>query len=254
MPFPRRRVFVTSSFFMTLAACTGSGTVAPTTSPPGVAPAPKPTCSRQERQRFKAMRRLASMDIYLVGFHPMKNDPSHQMEAHHFCHQVNEDFAQCALFDGNTADANLTASNTSSPNACSRPAGQERQYWHPHNGEILSRQLSRRPACPAAAEHELMNSKMNSYGKGPGMSEHRTEAGDKCPRPTNLAWSFSREGEAQPGLVEGRDREMEIATAEQSAGARISPVRPSPGGRRCPEGKLPPADPADTRCRERAAR
>lgn len=47
------------------------------------------------------------MNVYLVGLHPMKDHPEHQMEAHHFCRQVNEDFAQCTLFDGNTKDANL---------------------------------------------------------------------------------------------------------------------------------------------------
>lgn len=30
-----------------------------------------------------------------------------------------------------------------------------------------------------------------------------------------LAWSFNRDGEAAPGLVEGRDRRMGISTAEQ---------------------------------------
>lgn len=50
---------------------------------------------------------LASLNIYLDGFHAAKEDPTHQMEAHHFCHQVNEDFAQCTLFDGNTRQANL---------------------------------------------------------------------------------------------------------------------------------------------------
>lgn len=48
------------------------------------------------------------MDVYLAGFHPMKNAPEHQREAHHFCHQVNQAFAQCALFDGNGRNANLT--------------------------------------------------------------------------------------------------------------------------------------------------
>src|SRR5437868_1062113 len=51
---------------------------------------------------------LAPMDIYLNGFHPMKDAPEEQMEAHHFCRQVNQDFAQCALFDGKDHDANLT--------------------------------------------------------------------------------------------------------------------------------------------------
>lgn len=50
---------------------------------------------------------VAKMDVYMVGFHPMKDHPAHQMEAHHFCKEVNEEFSQCALFDGNTKDANL---------------------------------------------------------------------------------------------------------------------------------------------------
>src|SRR5690242_1370764 len=33
---------------------------------------------------------VAGMDIYLVGFHPMKERPERQMEAHHYCRQVNE--------------------------------------------------------------------------------------------------------------------------------------------------------------------
>jgi hypothetical protein len=50
---------------------------------------------------------MKGFDIYLDGFHPMKDHPEIQMEAHHYCHQVNEDFAQCVLFDGNTKTANM---------------------------------------------------------------------------------------------------------------------------------------------------
>src|SRR5690606_23660982 len=82
---------------------------------------------------------LRGFDVYLVGFHPMKDHPEHQMTAHHFCNQVNEDFAQCVLFDGNDAEANLTGIEyiISEKLFASLPEG-ERQYWHPHNGEILS--------------------------------------------------------------------------------------------------------------------
>ena len=44
---------------------------------------------------------LNGFNIYLVGFHPMKAQPGMQLEAHHYCRQVNQDFAQCVLFDGN---------------------------------------------------------------------------------------------------------------------------------------------------------
>tara|TARA_R110002020_G_scaffold4441_3_gene19408 strand:- start:375 stop:1139 length:765 start_codon:yes stop_codon:yes gene_type:complete len=158
------------------------------------------------------------MNIYLVGFHPMKEDPSHQMEAHHFCTQINEDFAQCALFDGNTEDAKLTGIEyIISEKLFNTLSKQERKYWHPHNYEILSGQLVA-PGLPDVANKELMESKMNSYGKtwhvwSTGNSEGD---GDKIPLgDPQLAWSFNRDGEAKPGLVENRDKEMDINSREK---------------------------------------
>lgn len=161
---------------------------------------------------------LSPMNVYLVGFHPMKDEPSHQMEAHHFCNQVNEDFAQCALFDGNTHDANLNGIEYIISERLFESLPQaERQYWHPHNYEILSGQLVA-PNIPQLAEQELMKDKMNSYGKtwhvwntgSAGMGGDDLPLGD--PR---LAWSFNRDGEAIPGSVEERDRRMGIDSQEK---------------------------------------
>ena len=161
---------------------------------------------------------LGPMDVYLVGFHPMKGHPEHQMEAHHFCHQVNEDFAQCALFDGNGRSARLNGIEyIISEKLFESLPETERRYWHPHNAEILSGQLVA-PGIPAVAEKSLMKGKMNSYGKTwhvwdtGGMGQ----AGSKLPLgPAMLAWSFNREGEARPGLVEQRDKRMNINSAEK---------------------------------------
>lgn len=160
---------------------------------------------------------LGPMNVYLVGFHPLKDKPTHQMEAHHFCNQVNEDFAQCVLFDGNTAEANLNGIEyiISERLFASLPE-QERAFWHPHNYEILSGQLAA-PNLPDVAEMELMKSKMNSYGKtwhvwNTGAAGH---AGDKLPLGVaRLAWSFNHDGEAQPGLVEQRDRRLDLDSVQ----------------------------------------
>src|SRR4051812_24203308 len=45
---------------------------------------------------------ISKVSLYLDGFHAAKDDAKMQMEAHHYCNQANEDFAQCVLFDGNT--------------------------------------------------------------------------------------------------------------------------------------------------------
>jgi hypothetical protein len=160
----------------------------------------------------------AALDVYLVGFHPMKDDPEHQFEAHHFCQQVNEDFAQCALYDGNTAEANLNGIEyIISERLFESLPEEEKQYWHPHNGEILSGQLVA-PGLPEIADKELMRSKMNSYGKTwhTWDTGHGSEDGDVMPlgEPA-LAWSFNRFGEDAPGLVESRDGRMGISTEER---------------------------------------
>ena len=160
----------------------------------------------------------AQLGVYLVGFHPMKDQPEHQMEAHHFCRQVNKDFAQCALFDGNTASANLNGIEyIISKELYERLPSEERQFWHPHNYEILSGQLVG-PGLPQVAEQELMKSKMNSYGK----TWHVWNTGhfaendsDELPLgEPKLAWSFNRDGEARPGLVERMEERVGVAVQE----------------------------------------
>lgn len=200
-----------------LTACTGGGRVDPAVAPPGSAESAKTDALEAGAALMQDNGPLAKMDVYLVGFHPMKDDPNHQMEAHHFCRQVNEDFARCALFDGNAATANLNGIEyIISERLFEQLPAQERAYWHPHNAEILSGQLVA-PNLPRVADKALMRTKLNSYGKTwhTWSTRHGTEPGDALPLgPAMLAWSFNRDGEAQPALVAARDQRMHVSTAE----------------------------------------
>lgn len=161
---------------------------------------------------------LKPFDIYLVGFHPMKDHPEDQMEVHHYCSQVNEDFAQCVLFDSNMANANLNGIEyIISEKLFAKLPEAEKKYWHPHNGEILSGLLVA-PDIPGIAEKALMKGKMNSYGKTWHVwnTGHDEQPGDTLPLgEPMLAWSFNRDGEARPGLVEKRDKKMGISHVEK---------------------------------------
>jgi hypothetical protein len=215
-------------------ACTGGGDVDPAVTPPGAEESAKTDVLEAGAKALQDNGPLAKMDVYLVGFHPMKDDPSMQMEAHHYCHQVNEDFAQCSLFDGNTNAANLTGVEyIISERIFEQLPAQERAYWHPHNGEILSGQLVA-PSLPAVAEKELMRSKINSYGKTwhTWHTRHGVQDGDTMPvGPAALAWSFNREGEALPELVRERDERMDISTDDRRMDRRdlVELARPQEG-------------------------
>jgi Protein of unknown function (DUF1264) len=202
-----------------IAGCASSGKTEPASDVPGRPESMKTDVLEGGAMALQTDAPTDELDIYLVGFHPMKDEPSHQFEAHHFCRQVNEDFAQCALFDGNTEAANLNGVEyiISERLFESLPEG-EKPFWHPHNGEILSGQLVA-PSLPEAAEHELMKSKMNSYGKTwhTWDTSHGRGSGAALPLgEPKLAWSFNRLGEARPELVEERDRRMEIDTKERA--------------------------------------
>lgn len=196
---------------LTLAACDRDTQTA--TEPAGEEQRPVTRVLEAGAVALQSHAPLDVIDIYLVGFHPMKDEPLHQMEAHHFCNQVNEDFAQCVLFDGNTRAANMNGIEyIISENLFNTlPAG-EKQYWHPHNFEILSGQLVA-PGIPALAEKELMRHKMNSYGKTWHVWDTGSSgmAGDSLPLgEAMLAWSFNRDGEARAGSIEQRDARLGI--------------------------------------------
>lgn len=177
---------------------------------------------------------VGQISYYLDGFHVAKGDVSKQMEAHHYCNQVTEDFAQCVLYDGNTADARLSGIEyIISASLYDTLPADERAFWHPHNYEILSGQL-RMPGVPDAAEQQALEAKINSYGKTwhtwmTGMYEGES---DRLPLgPPVLQWSFNRDGQAKPGMVEARDSRMDLSTDEARRDRQdlVSLARPQGG-------------------------
>jgi hypothetical protein len=209
-----------------MSACVSVAAVAgearPQVTPPGRELTSKLATLSAGAKMLQTQAPPAQLNAYLVGLHPMKEHPGMQMEAHHFCRQVNEDFAQCALFDGNTPDANLNGieyiiSETLFDNL---PAA-EKQYWHPHNYEILSGQLVG-PGLPEIAEKEFLETKMNTYGKTWhlwntghfGMNDaDRLPLGDP-----KLAWSFNHDGEALPGLIGQMEQRVDVRVEKKREG------------------------------------
>lgn len=196
----------------------GAEETKPGTAPAGSEKTPKTKVLESGAKALQDMGPVNKLDIYLVGFHPMKKDPSHSMEAHHFCRQVNQDFAQCVLFDGNSADANMNGIEyIISENLFETLPAAERKFWHPHNYEILSGQLVM-PGLPDLAEKEALAGKMNSYGKtwhlwntgGQGVSGDKIPLGEPM-----LAWSYNADGEIPPAMERGLERRTGMNLAEK---------------------------------------
>ncbi|WP_101927282.1 MULTISPECIES: DUF1264 domain-containing protein [Luteimonas] len=109
----------------------------------------------------------------------------------------------------------------------------ERDYWHPHNGEILSRQLVA-PGLPEVAERARMASKINGYGKTWHTWHPHGDAGADGAMPlgpARLAWSFNRDGELDPALLAARDARLDIDSAALRAARQplTATARPQSG-------------------------
>jgi hypothetical protein len=229
-------------------ACGGGNTPPAAGAPaPGVDRTPGTAALETGANLMQAKAPVEKIAMYLDGFHVAKDDPKMQMEAHHYCNQVNEDLAQCVLFDGNTAEARLTGVEyiISEASYASLPT-EEKAYWHPHNYEVLSGQL-RMPGLPDAAEKEALRRKINSYGK----TWHTWMAGmpDRQPDPlpygpARLQWSFNRDGEELPGMVAARDKRMGLDTADARKNrADLVPLARPQGGVDSLAGMFPDASP-----------
>ena len=169
---------------------------------------------------------LKCFDIYVAGLHCAKCRPEMQMEAHHYCKQVNSEFLQCAIFDGNSENANLIGIEyIISARLFDALAGDEKAYWHPHNYEVLSGQLVA-PGLPEMAEHALMKLLVNSYGKtwhtwhtgrhdGAGPPADPLPFGDAA-----LMWSFNRDGEVDLKLKEDFNAAMGVDEAAKREARR----------------------------------
>ena len=197
---------------------------------------------------------LKDFDIYVVGLHCAKHEPQMQMEAHHFCRQVNQDLLQCTIFDGNTKDANLIGIEyIISERLFGTLPEEERSYWHPHNYEILSGQLTA-PGLPDMAERAFLKQLMNSYGKTWHTwhtGRHDGEPADRLPMgDATLMWSFNRDGEADEHQAGPRAAHGHRRGRKARAAPLLHRAGPSPARRRFPSGRIPTQH-AGARCRRR---
>lgn len=158
---------------------------------------------------------VKQFDIYMAGFHCAKHDPAMQMEAHHYCRQVNGEFFQCVLFDGNTRDANLVGVEyIISERLFESLPPDEQAHWHPHNYEVFSGELIA-PGLPDMAEKAMLEFLVNSYGKTwhTWMTSNHNDIddGDTLPiGPPRLMWSFNRFGELDEAMRQDRNKAFGI--------------------------------------------
>lgn len=157
---------------------------------------------------------LRALGVYLDGLHFRNGRMSEQMDVHHFCGALNEDLIQCVLFDSNGAGAHMVGIEyVVSARLFESLSPEEKSMWHSHRYEVKSGQLVG-PDMSEAAEHELMEALISTYGK----TWHTWADDPSLPLGAPaLMMGFIADGQAKPELIRERDQALGVSTAAKKA-------------------------------------
>src|SRR5690606_16473521 len=157
---------------------------------------------------------LKKMNIYLNGFHFYGGNMEGQMEAHHYVSQLNEDLYQAIIFDGNGNDAKIMGIEyIVTERLFKQLPEEEKKLWHSHHYEVKSGTLIA-PGIPDEVEYVLMEKLVSTYGKT--IHTWHTDRELELPiGPPLIMMGFTEDGQLHPELLEERDSNFQISTAEK---------------------------------------
>ncbi len=196
-----------------LLACSRENTSSPV-SAPGADERAKTQALEVGADLLQRKAPLAALNAYLDGFHFYSGNMQGQMEAHHYCGHLNEDLIQCVIFDGNDDDAKIMGIEyIVTEKLFAGLPEEEKKLWHSHVHEVKSGQLVA-PGIPQVAEKELMEQLVGTYGKT--WHTWHTDRGDALPLGgPMLMMGFTQDGQIRPELVTGRDKRMNLSSAQK---------------------------------------
>lgn len=180
---------------------------------PGADEAPKTRALDMGAALLQDKAPIDAINTYVDGFHFRNGKMDAQVEAHHYCALLNEEVIQCAIFDGSTRTAKLMGVEyIVSRRLFEALPEHEKAFWHSHVYEVKSGQLTA-PGIPEAAERELMEKLVGTYGK----TWHTWHTDMKHDLPLGapqLMMGFTAEGQANQAMVAARDQRLGVSSAE----------------------------------------
>eukprot|EP00897_Mesotaenium_endlicherianum_P009578 jgi/Mesen1/8649/ME000502S08011 len=148
---------------------------------------------------FTSLGPIRSIGEHLCAFHVYDFDTSRQVEAHHYCSHINEDFRQCAIYDTDRKDARLIGVEfVITEKLFNTLDDEEKRLWHSHDYEVRSGMLIM-PGVPEMAEKRAMKELVNTYGKTFHWWQY--DRGDALPLGVpQLMNTFTADGQLNPRL------------------------------------------------------
>ena len=177
---------------------------------------------------------INDINMYLNGFHFYADDMGRQIEAHHYCTHVTEDFFQCVIYDGNESGARLIGIEyIVSEKVFKTLPDDEKPLWHSHRHETTSGELVM-PGIPGPVEKAAIATLVSTYGK----TFHTWQIDRNSALPfgiPQLMMGFTQDGQIRPEILQARDNRLRISTADKrrdraDLASSAPPVQPGADG------------------------
>ena len=167
---------------------------------------------------------IGAIHQHVCGFHFYADDIKRQVRAHHYCSHQNEEVLQCVIYDSHGKDARLIGIEYIISEALFNGLPEEeKKLWHSHRYEVMSGQLIA-PGVPDVAEKEVMKKLVTTYGKT--WHTWQIDRGDKLPLGLpKLMMGFTADGQADPKMVEQRDKDFGTNTTKKKESRADIPAR-----------------------------
>ena len=180
---------------------------------PGAEKSAKSTMLGAGADLMQSRSPISAINMYLNGFHFYADDMGRQIEAHHYCSHITEEFFQCVIYDANKADARLIGVEyIVSERIFKTLPDEERALWHSHRHEATSGELVM-PGIPGLIEHTAIETLVSTYGK----TWHTWQVDKNSSLPTGipqLMMGFTADGQLKPEMIQSRDKELGLNTAD----------------------------------------
>ncbi len=172
---------------------------------------------------------LGSIHAHLGGFHFYSGDMKRAVRVEHYCSHAATGVMQCVVYDSDRPDARLIGVEyIISEERFNQLPGAEKQLWHSHRYEVMSGLLTA-TGLSSAEEMNLMKMFVTTYGKT--WTLWQVDRGDEIPLGLpQLMMGFTADGQLDPAMVAGRNRELKIDPAVVRAQRADLPARPVAAG------------------------
>ncbi|CAH9062577.1 unnamed protein product [Cuscuta epithymum] len=147
-------------------------------------------------------------------FHYYGDDMTRQVETHHYCAHLNEEFRQCLLYDRPDADGRLIGVEYMVSEALFMTLpDEEKKLWHSHEFEVKSGVLFM-PGVPGPIERKDMEKVCKTYGKT--IHFWQVDRGDELPLGIpQIMMAITRDGQLYDNLAQDVEKRFKVSFAKE---------------------------------------